>query len=249
MAPFRDVNVVFCDIGGTLLDFLQPESMAQFREGAAAAHAYLQKLGRPVPSVGAYHRALRWRLLLAYLGARLCRRELASMPQLAAVHRRLGLPLEEDELHEVSRRLYAPTHLLAHAYPTTVGALRELQRRGFRLGLISNTIAPPPGLDAHLAAEGLLDLFPVRIYSCVVGVAKPHPEIFAAALKALPGAPQRAIYVGDKPRIDVLGARRVGMRTVLRVPPDRPRPKGPAADAEIRQIADLLDLLPASAAP
>ncbi len=244
MALPPDIEAVIFDIGGTLLDFAQPESLVQLRAGLHSIHAHLTSTGLHLPPYTVYRRRLERRALRAYLFSRLRGAELDPMRLLHEGHARMGIALEAAAVADLGKRLYAPTKAIARAHPETAGALSALRRRGYRLAIISNTIAPPVGLEDHLADEGLLEYFPVRIFSCVLGVPKPHPRIFRAALDALAMPAERAVYVGDKPKIDVRGARRVGMGAVLRHAPGLPPPPGPAADAVIRQIVDLLGLLP-----
>ena len=47
------------------------------------------------------------------------------------------------------------------------------------------------------------------------GIEKPDPAIFRLALERSGIDPGEAVYVGDHPRIDVEGARAVGMDAVL----------------------------------
>jgi putative hydrolase of the HAD superfamily len=54
--------------------------------------------------------------------------------------------------------------------------------------------------------------------SALVGVEKPDPAIFRAALDALGVAPGEALYVGDLYDVDVVGARAAGMEAVLLLP-------------------------------
>ena len=53
------------------------------------------------------------------------------------------------------------------------------------------------------------------IDSHLEGVQKPNPEIFRRALTRLGVPPERAIYAGDIPEVDVLGARAAGMEGVV----------------------------------
>jgi putative hydrolase of the HAD superfamily len=62
---------------------------------------------------------------------------------------------------------------------------------------------------------GLLGLVDVVLDSQEEGVEKPHPAIFERALARCGVAPADAAYVGDLYSIDVLGARRCGLRPVL----------------------------------
>ena len=239
------IRAVVFDIGGTLLDFCGRESRAHVRQGAVRAHAYLNSLGINSIELGDYQKRIERRLLFAYLASRVMRREMDTTAQIRGVHTAMGFALDDPTLREVARRLYEPVRAIGSADARTAPTLATLRDRGYRLAVISNTIAPPPGLDDHLADQHLLDLLPVRVYSCEVGVPKPHPRIFRAALQRLELTAHQAVYVGDKPRIDVAGARRVGMQTILRHASDDAARIRPQPDRYIREIADLVDILPA----
>jgi putative hydrolase of the HAD superfamily len=72
---------------------------------------------------------------------------------------------------------------------------------------------------------------------------KPHPEAFRAALAALGVTdPGRAVFVGDRPFDDIHGARRSGLRPVLRRSADVP-PYDVEPDATIDRLPELLPLL------
>ena len=74
----------------------------------------------------------------------------------------------------------SPVHLVAFdAYPFVAGLLSDLQDKGLRLGIISNTGDDGrPTVDAVLNASGILDYFnPIlRIYSRDVGLTKNSPR-------------------------------------------------------------------------
>ncbi len=116
-------------------------------------------------------------------------------------------------------------------------ALRALEARGLKLGVISNF---EPWLERVLELEGVLDCFAATAISGVLGVAKPEPGIFEAALRAA-GVPAGAcLHVGDSPGADVAGARAVGMVPVLI---DR-HARWPEADGlRVRTLAELVELV------
>ena len=58
-------------------------------------------------------------------------------------------------------------------------------------------------------------MFETVVDSHVVGVRKPEPGIFEIALERLKLAPERAVYLGDIPRVDVVGARAAGIAPIL----------------------------------
>jgi putative hydrolase of the HAD superfamily len=84
--------------------------------------------------------------------------------------------------------------------------LESLKKQGFILGLISNISMDRAGL------ERLLD---VTVTAQDVGVGKPETIIFATALKQAGLTASEAIYIGDQYEVDVLGARRAGMKAML----------------------------------
>jgi putative hydrolase of the HAD superfamily len=51
-------------------------------------------------------------------------------------------------------------------------------------------------------------------FSDELGVPKPYPPIFNAALKATGASPAEAVHIGDLRRTDIAGARNVGMGTI-----------------------------------
>jgi FMN phosphatase YigB (HAD superfamily) len=100
--------------------------------------------------------------------------------------------------------------------PEDVAARVEAFRRaGYRLAAVSNTMTRPALLEAFLAEVGLLPLFETLAFSCAVGVRKPHPDIYGAALSALELEAGQVVFVGDRVREDVRGPQSLGMRAVL----------------------------------
>lgn len=100
--------------------------------------------------------------------------------------------------------------------PGAHGVLEELKRRGYRLGMISNTGMTPGRLfRRYLAQHDLLDFFQALTFSDEVRLAKPSTEMFHMTLDALGTAPEKSVHLGDHIQNDVLGANRAGMKSVL----------------------------------
>ena len=110
--------------------------------------------------------------------------------------------------------------------------LETLRTRGLRLALISNLSSPYCPLIDRL---GLGERVDAAVLSCEVGLAKPDPRIFRAALERLRVAPGEAVMIGDSPRADVEGARAVGIRP-LWIHPER---------GDLRRLRDALAALDA----
>ena len=96
--------------------------------------------------------------------------------------------------------------------PGLVAALERARAAGLRLGVVSNSegrlrdVLDRVGLSAH---------FELALDSQLEGVHKPDPEIFRRALARMGVEPHEALYAGDIPEVDVLGARAAGMHGVL----------------------------------
>jgi len=130
------------------------------------------------------------------------------------------LGLAEDKLSqavECALRLAQTEMLWRSADPAAAPVLRELKRRGFTLGVISNSDGR---LERSFALTDLTEHFDFLIDSFVVGVEKPDPAIFQFALERAGVAPHEAAYVGDIYPVDVIGARRAGLLPILYDPAD-----------------------------
>jgi putative hydrolase of the HAD superfamily len=84
----------------------------------------------------------------------------------------------------------------------------------YKLGIISNfTYAPV--IYAGLRNLDINQFFNVVLISEDVGWRKPHIKIFKEALKKLGITAKEAVYVGDSPAEDIMGAKAVGMKTIF----------------------------------
>lgn len=97
-------------------------------------------------------------------------------------------------------------------YPEVRPVLEGLGKRDFALGVISNATDLARRVMDNL---GLTELFDFVIISSEVGVSKPSPRIFQMGLERAGTSPNRALYAGDRPELDVLPAFRVGLHAVL----------------------------------
>jgi putative hydrolase of the HAD superfamily len=95
--------------------------------------------------------------------------------------------------------------------PGTRDALERL-RRQYSIAVISNADGR---IDAVLRRCGICDCFASITDSGNIGHEKPHPAIFAAALREMKADPAESLYVGDVYSVDYVGARNAGMQAVL----------------------------------
>lgn len=123
----------------------------------------------------------------------------------------------------------------------TLLALRE---EGVHRALVCDTgLTPGRVVRRHLQRLGLLELLEGTAFSDEVGVPKPSPRAFAAALGEVGVDPEDALHVGDLRATDVAGARALGMTTVrIRAWHDDVS-ELPEADFVVDSHADLRTLL------
>lgn len=111
-----------------------------------------------------------------------------------------------------------------------------------RLGLISN--AHRVFAEPELAMAGLDSVWDLILISSDHGVAKPSPRLFQYALERLGARPEEAIYVGDNPAHDIVGARAAGIRAVHLNRDGQSYPDGvPPPDYTISSLHQLPGLL------
>lgn len=118
--------------------------------------------------------------------------------------------------------------------PGAADALERLKASGYRLAVVSNGDGQGP---RRLAEAGLADYFEWITDSGNVGVEKPEPGIFTLTLEKLGVAPGRAVHVGDFYQVDILGARRAGIRQGILVDP-----YGDWPEADCPRIAGVAEL-------
>lgn len=150
-----------------------------------------------------------------------------------------GVPAERmDEVARTLWRLHEQWHLWCRTMPGTGEALDRLRAAGLRLGVVSNSDGR---VEEALRAAGIDDRFDVILDSALVGVEKPDPAIFRAALAALDVGPEEALYVGDLYDVDVVGARAAGIEAVLLVADAaEPGPECRRVDSLVALADDLL---------
>jgi len=97
---------------------------------------------------------------------------------------------------------------------TTLAALRE---HGKKLAVITNGGAARQ--RQKLVALGLADAFDAVLISGAEGVRKPDAEIFRRALERCRVDAAAAVFVGDHPDADIVGALGAGLRAIWKYVP------------------------------
>jgi putative hydrolase of the HAD superfamily len=93
----------------------------------------------------------------------------------------------------------------------TLEILTELHRRGTSLSLLSNA---PHELADMLTGHPALERFDHLVFSARLGVMKPDPAVFRAALETMSRDPDQVLFIDDRP-VNVDGARAAGLHALL----------------------------------
>jgi HAD superfamily hydrolase (TIGR01549 family) len=160
----------------------------------------------------------------------------------------LGAAIDDDMMLNYER---ASRGRFSQAFRLRLGAhetLEELRRRGFYLGLVSNI--DEDQLWDFVALGEFQPRFDSILSSEAARSCKPDSGIFLEALQRAGCAPHEAMYVGDTPDHDIVGAGRVGLRSVLIIEEtELAFPRGACTpDHTIRELPELLELPGLSAA-
>lgn len=160
-------------------------------------------------------------------------------PERPEIHNRLD-GIAEQLAFLVETRYY--WRALRPEVPAVIAAIHQM---GLKIGLISNVNSrgqAPAGLRAH----GLIDYFDPIVLSSEYGRRKPDPAIFHHAARLANTPTGACLYVGDRVARDIEGARRAGFGKAVLIHHDYDhgeRDDGPAPDAVIDSMTELLDLL------
>jgi HAD superfamily hydrolase (TIGR01549 family) len=209
MQPSR-IRAIFFDGGNTLvyprLEDLAQDLTAQgypatVEDFHAAERAGKQKLDEwlwPQIRKGEVPRQIDHYYWSEYLRA-LMERVKAPQESHARLIRRVADGLRDIQLWSIVR-------------PDTPPYLESLRAQGYYLGVISNSVGT---MEQQLARLDLARYFRTILDSALVGVEKPHPEIFQLALTRAGVSASQAAFVGDTYATDVGGAQLAGLHGVL----------------------------------
>ena len=119
------------------------------------------------------------------------------------------------------------------------GTREHLQKIGehYKLSVISNADGK---IEDVLTRCNIADCFQTITDSGLVGVEKPHPEIFRQAMQKMNAAPEESLYVGDMYSVDYLGATGAGMQAILMDVPGAYHERGVARVGSLDELRSSL---------
>jgi HAD superfamily hydrolase (TIGR01549 family) len=114
-----------------------------------------------------------------------------------------------QEGYEVMMKTASNINLL-EGVPETLKILKE---RGFKLGVITNSIIPTNTKKKWLKQRGVDLSWDVFVSSLELGILKPDPEIYLYAIKQVGVLAKHSVFVGHSSD-ELIGAKNIGMLTL-----------------------------------
>lgn len=248
------IKAVIFDLGGTLIEYAgKYDAWPELEEpGLNAAFAVLTQGGLALPGVERFRSKAFELLPIRWHQATAGQRNLTVPSLLVDMLDQLGVePPDETTLELAAARYERAVCAGAIAVPDSRQTVAQLSDSGYKLGLISNTMFSSRSHIADLDRFGLTRYFDSLLFSADVNKWKPSPAPFDHVLGELGVGPENAVFVGDDPNADIVGARRASMHVVHFVSSDRfASPVGVTADAtidDLRQLATALHSLDGAA--
>jgi len=241
------IKAIIFDLGGTLIEYAGVyDTWPELEEpGLVAAYQVLLESGMALPDLTSFRQAAfellpgRWRQATAG------RQNLTVAGLLADVLDVTGTDQPNLPVMSAATARYEQAVCAgAMVIPNSQQTLAQLQNEGYRLGLISNTMFSGRSHMADLDRFELSQYFDSLLFSADVNKWKPTPAPFTQVMTELGVGPEVALFVGDDPDADVVGARAAGMRVVHFASSDRfPIPADYAPDGTIDALPQLFPIL------
>lgn len=156
-----------------------------------------------------------------------------------------GLDVRLEEFSRIMFGEWVYTYMPKHGklYPDSLKVLRELKKRGYLLGVVSNTSREE--LPHYLNGFKIREFFNVTVSSGDVENPKPSSEPVLKAIQALNVKPMETIMVGDRPE-DVEAGKLAGTYTIAVFRGVRPRSE--LEDVKpgfiVKELSEILLILP-----
>ena len=126
-------------------------------------------------------------------------------------------------------------------YPNVNSTLITLSKWGLKLGVVSD--APSREAWMRICSVNLHHIFDAIVTFHDTGMHKPSPEPFKKITSLLKVHPENSLMVGDWPERDVIGAKKLGMKTAFAKYGDVFSTKYSGADYDVMDVKEILSII------
>jgi FMN phosphatase YigB (HAD superfamily) len=154
--------------------------------------------------------------------------------------RNAAVGVDDVEMDRLRSIMTVPLDLVSTPVAGAFTSLRWCKTKGLKVVLVTNTLSR--GDDEaweDWRRFGVADAIDGIVTSHTLGWQKPHRRIFERALEIAGAKPAETVMVGDRLLADIWGAKRLGMRAVLRRTPHEQAPADATPDAVVDDLTEL----------
>ena len=207
---------ILFDMGSTLLEFENSTWEVLGQRSAEAGYKFLLEKNQKVPSKDEFCNVVKSSFIQARLEVELDLREYKYEEVILSIFNKLNLSTEDSLYSQFLEVYYKPVTVQVTLIEGAKEVLQFFKDKNIPLGIVSNTVFPKRFHLNELERFGLLSYFDFEIFSSNFGFRKPHPKIFEMALQKLGLKPEEVVFIGDRLKEDVGGAKEMGMKGILK---------------------------------
>ena len=239
----KQIKAVLFDLGETLINFGHIKTTSAIFEAGKRSYDYLKKMNQPVGRFASYISGNLLNIRIRAILSEITGKDFDSLEELKKYGQRKKFTLTDEQWHEFNWYWYEPLTDHATIEPGLIDMLGGMRTSGIKLGIISNTFVNSSALDRHLKEMGIIEFFPMRLYSYQYKYRKPNKNIFLKAARNIDVPPENVIYVGDRIDKDVKGSMGAGMTPVLKKAHTNDGKTCPKNVAIIKTLSELPGLI------
>ncbi len=237
------IKAILFDLGSTLLEYEKFDWQEIARRGMIGGYKFLMNNSITPPPIETCGRVFnevytQW--------AEESKDELLEVNFEKAVFesfRRLELPTDKDFVFDFIQAYYQPISDDVEELEGASETLRDLKSLGLKLVIVSNSVFPAYLHLKELRRYNILPYIDGMVFSCEIGVRKPHPDMYITGLEIAGCKVEEAVFVGDRFLEDVQGPEEIGLKGILRIKPGREYPEEIAEYPSINSVTELKDQL------
>jgi putative hydrolase of the HAD superfamily len=158
------------------------------------------------------------------------------------------IELSESTLTELTVIYWQTVSEESKLFPGVKELLDSLWGKGIKLGLMSDT----DGLEG-MKAQRIEDAGLVKLFNAIIipgedtPETKPSTQPFIKICELLRVSPKNCVHIGDNPKVDISGAKELGMKTIILIPDKahfQEKTLIPDYLIELKDIKKLEELIP-----
>lgn len=239
----REFKGIFFDMGSTLIEFENSTWKVLGQRSAEKSYSFLKDRGLIKSDFNHYSALLQNLFSSAFELSEQTLEEFRFEDLAKDVFKKLNLGLQDGDYTGFLKTYYQPITEQVTLIEGAIEILGYFKEKGYKLGLISNTVFPAGFHLEELKRFGLYPYFDSMLFSSEVGYKKPHPFIFKQGLDRLRTEPEESIFIGDKLIEDIGGAKNMGMKAILKFKEGRDYSASITPDGTIRSLSELPEIV------